>query len=210
MKDMRILGSVILLILFIVTISGCTSEGSGNSTNTNNNISAGQVVKDIMPSVIQYNGSKGADQDNIPIKGKLLYFDNSYYSSQYGSNMSSVNSYVDNSDDMYVTSKTLAEIAPETLLNSSFDPNTKITIFVVVNQEKEYVGTWQFSSGGTLPGYRHISDVIVAYWPEKTIAGWHRIDGNSPDSETMASENTVEIAGGDNINEWIVSLPREA
>ena len=207
---MTILGFTLLLILFIVTISGCTSEGSGNSTNISNNISAGQVVTDIMPLVTQYNGSKGVDQDNIPIKGKVLYFDNSFYSSQYGTNMSSVDSYVDNSDDMYVNGKTLAEIAPETLLNSSFDPNTKVTLFVVVNQEKEYVGTWKFTSGGTVPGYRYISDVIVAYWPEKTIAGWHRIEGNSPDSETMASENTIEIAGGDNINEWIVSLPREA
>lgn len=94
----------------------------------------------------------------------------------------------------------------------SYDANetpSQLTIFFI-NQTEQEVGTYRMESGKTLKGYKTETTLVMIYWPEKKVVGKYVIQGDRPNSTTVAPSNAVRISGGtDNLLKWITGLPRQ-
>lgn len=71
--------------------------------------------------------------------------------------------------------------------------------------QRQYVG-----SDDVVTAYQNYVDVIVIYWPEMKIAGWHRIIG--PPVPDTGSAGGGDIYGDRvtslDVDDWISSLPK--
>jgi hypothetical protein len=212
-KLKKISWKLIVLLILVVATSGCGSNGPDED------ISAGEVYNESYPVIINYDTSKHEDTPKIPIKGKVLFFDQDYLLElQYLSDNENVATPLNpqkidlhkaflSSESLFSDSSgtSLKDRYPNTFLDiDEFPRNTTITFFVPVKVERVYVGNW----GENTKGYRLITDVLVLYWPEKEIAGWHRVYGLNPKTfELVISTPPSEIYGDNQVDEWILSLP---
>jgi hypothetical protein len=199
------LGLIAVLVL-VVAVSGCGFDDG---------ISASEVYNESYPVIINYDTSKHEDTPIIPIKGKVLLLDLEYLleSPDSSDNITAVDpqkidpSLFSSSESLFYTSTStsLQDKYPNTFLDpNKFPRNTTITFFVPVKVQKVYMGNW----GENIKGYRLITDVVVLYWPEKEIAGWHRVQGLPPQNlELFISIPPTEIYGDNQVDEWILSLP---
>jgi hypothetical protein len=91
----------------------------------------------------------------------------------------------------------------------TYPVDVNATIFLEMNSGSDYVGQWVYqSSGEVVSGYKPYVDVVVVYWPEMKVAGWHRLYGSSPDVETTGYGGDIQGDGPD-IEAWINSLPKK-
>jgi len=201
------LGLIAVLVLVVGT-SGCLFDGSDDE------ISASVVYEESYPVIINYDTSKQEDTPIIPIKGKVLVLDLEYLlESDPSDNITAVDpekvdpSSFSSSESLFYSSTgtSLKDEYPSTFLDpNKFPCNITITFFVPVKVQKVYMGNW----GENIRGYRLITDVVVLYWPEKEIAGWHRVHGLAPRNlELFISIPPTEIYGDSQVDEWILSLP---
>ncbi len=93
---------------------------------------------------------------------------------------------------------------------SSFPTYSNVTIFLKLGggqiNQGEYVYT---DTGEVVNAYQYYEDVVVIYWPEMKIAGWHRIMGTPVPDRTYGYGGDIY---GDpvttyNVTTWIDSLP---
>lgn len=210
---------LIAVLVLVVAVSGCGFDGPDGD------LSASVVYNESYPVIINYYTSKHEDTPIIPIKGKVLLLDLGYLlespdSSVLESQESSINENItvvnpqkvdpttfSSSESLFYSSTgtSLKDEYPHTLLDpNKFPRNTTITFFVPVKVQKVYMGNW----GENIKGYRLITDVVVLYWPEKEIAGWHRVYGLPLQNlELFISIPPTEIYGDSQVEEWILSLP---
>jgi hypothetical protein len=196
---------LIALLVLVVAVSGCGSD---------DDLSASVVYNESHPVITSYDTSKHEDTPLIPIKGKVLLLDLEYLlESSDNENITTVDpektdpTSFSSSESLFYnsTGTSLKDVYPNTFLDpNKFPRNTTITFFVPVKVQKVYVGNW----GENIKGYRLITDVVVLYWPEKEIAGWHRVYGSPPNTlELFFSIPPTEIYGDSQVDEWILSLP---
>jgi hypothetical protein len=196
---------LIAALVLVMAVSGCVFD---------DNISASVVYNESHPVITNYDTSKHEDTPIIPIKGKVLVLDLEYLlESSVNENITTVDpkkiepTPFSSSESLFYnsTGTSLKDEHPNTFIDpNKFPRNTTITFFVPVKVQKVYMGNW----GENIKGYRLITDVVVLYWPEKEIAGWHRVYGSPPQSlELFISIPPTEIYGDSQVDEWILSLP---
>ncbi|MBI5680553.1 MAG: hypothetical protein HZC47_06665 [Methanobacterium sp.] len=177
-----------MLILSVLTISGCSSSDDKFSKDR----SSPDFIDQLVPIALEYNKSKGPDNSNIPIKGKLYFWD-----------MTNNGPFTPNNFDKI-----------ENTVTYNINESDQITVFMIVNVKKKSLGNYQSYIKGvpetskTVTGYRYYTDIIVMYWPEKTVVGWHRVTGADPTGENYIQGDAGIVYGYDLIYEWISSLPR--
>lgn len=91
--------------------------------------------------------------------------------------------------------------------------NQNLTIVMPINSGTSSQGQWTGeTSGNTITGYQDYQDVIVIYWPEMKIAGWHRIYGPTIPDNTVVAVGETAIYGNpvndSTIEQWIASQPK--
>jgi hypothetical protein len=81
-----------------------------------------------------------------------------------------------------------------------------ITIFAVIGERLEKIGTYEISRQ---PAYREYVDICVVYWPEQKVVGLYWVVSKEPPSVRQV-EYTPEY-GDPNvpIADWIAALPKE-
>jgi hypothetical protein len=105
--------------------------------------------------------------------------------------------------DMRADSRSGAHgMLPGTLKAASID--RPITVFMVMGQRDEKVGTYSISGQ---PAYRQYMDVAVAYWPEKKPVGFHSVVSREPRSSRPVQQTPEYGDPNEPIARWIASLP---
>lgn len=95
-----------------------------------------------------------------------------------------------------------------TQLMDSYHLDSNATIFIELGNGKQYVGKWVYrGTGQVVSGYKLYKDILVIYWPEMRVAGWHRVYGSAP-PETATGEYTYITGDDPDIDAWINSLPK--
>jgi hypothetical protein len=85
------------------------------------------------------------------------------------------------------------------------DRDRPITVFMVVGERKEKVGTYSISGQ---PAYRQYVDVAVVLWPDKKPIGFHTVVSREP-KLSRPVQDTAEYGDRDEaIANWIMSLRR--
>lgn len=155
------------------------------SADINDNMLNGLLT----PLINSYNNTKGAQTDNIKIQGQVKEIKGPF-----------------TGDLLDLT------IFPDNNLNETAYPmNTNLTLIVPMDTGSINQGDRQYQdSGDIVSAYQNYLDVMVVYWPDMKVAGWHRIMG------TAVPDNGYSGGGdiyGDNVNDsdvnsWINSLPK--
>ncbi len=148
--------------------------------NQNLNITS-NVVNDILQSLVtSYNQTKNSSSDSIPIQGPVV----GEYSSSEALSLDSDNP-------------------------TNFPLNTNLTIVMPMDTGNTLQGQWtDQSTGMTVNGYQSYLDVVVIYWPEMKIAGWHRITGPPiPDTIDEGSDSDIygDPVSDSSVEQWINS-----
>jgi len=95
---------------------------------------------------------------------------------------------------------------------SSFPVYSNVTIFLKLGEGKINQGAYIYpSTGEIVNAWQYYEDVVVIYWPEMKIAGWHRIMGTAVPPSTYGFGGDIY---GDqvtihNVTTWIDSLPHD-
>jgi hypothetical protein len=155
----------------------------------NVNVTTNVLTNILKPIVITYNQSKSSSLDSIPIQGHVV--------GEY----------------------TPARLSVPTTINDSygnifqyFPLNTNLTIVMDLDSGYTNVGQWTDQSNGvTVNGYQSYLNVVVIYWPEMKIAGYHSFTGPSiPDTLNQYGNGDIY---GDQVNDstvtdWIAAQPK--
>ena len=96
--------------------------------------------------------------------------------------------------------------------NKTFNLNSNLTIVMEMDTGNTLQGQWVGqTSGDTVDGYQSYLEVVVIYWPEMKIVGWHNFTGPPiPDSTEMTTgENIVgDQVDPSTVEQWINSQPK--
>jgi len=80
-----------------------------------------------------------------------------------------------------------------------------ITVFMIIGERKEQVGTYSISHE---PAYRQYVDIAVAYWPEKTAVGMSSVVSKEPRASRPVQNQPEYGDPAESIANWIAGLPR--
>lgn len=92
---------------------------------------------------------------------------------------------------------------PSELRASSQD--SRITVFRVLSEEKDYMGTYSKSDKDA---YRLIIRVSVAHWPDNVPLGVYTITSDAPERRPVRQTRQLGQLTGDPIADWIQTLNR--
>lgn len=93
---------------------------------------------------------------------------------------------------------------------TSFPANSNVTIILKMDDGEINQGERQYQkSGDVVTAWQYYEDVVVIYWPEMKIAGWHRIKGGAVAESGYGSGGDIygDPVTNSNITDWINSLP---
>lgn len=179
--------TVIGVLIFVVFCFGCISENNSYDQENITNISS--AIKEIKPQILEYYNTQ-PETSNITIKGRPQIIDDKILNGT-----SDLSGYRD--DYVYL--------------------NDERTFFIFIKNTNKNIGTKRYINGGQnidVTFYQPIIDIVVVYWPEKKIVGWHRIYGNSTIPDSIES-NHAPLGGNSKETRildidaygWIHSLP---
>jgi len=169
----------------ILFLSGCITGNSGSKENIVS------LLEEIQPQIINHYKTE-PETKSIIIKGRPQIIDK------------------DEINDP-------SNIDPSDHSSDFVDLNDERTLFILINNTTRYIGTQTYIRDGqyiNVNFYQTIDDVVVVYWPEKRIVGWHRVYGNSTIPKTIETtigavinpQTEKRILDGGLYN-WIYSLP---
>lgn len=95
-------------------------------------------------------------------------------------------------------------------LKNSFPVYSNVTIFLKLGGGEINQGEYVYpSTGEVVNAYQYYEDVVVIYWPEMKIAGWHRIMGTPVPDRTYGFGGDIygDPVTTHNVTTWIDSLP---
>ena len=91
-----------------------------------------------------------------------------------------------------------------------FPVNSNVTIFLKMDEGTINQGERVYEkSGDVVTAWQYYEDVLVIYWPEMKIAGWHRIKGGAVPTTGYGSGGDIygDPVYSSNVTDWINSLP---
>ncbi|MBI5680108.1 MAG: hypothetical protein HZC47_04355 [Methanobacterium sp.] len=163
---------ILLLVLGVISISGCGD--SGNSSSVNSKALTTQDYNTlILPNVIEYNKTKGEQLRNFTPQGTVI---------ELGMGELGKTNSTPNGRDLNITN----------------DRSKQLTLIIRVNQYENHLGKKTYSGYGydtngniktrTYDVYQQVLDYVVVYWPENKIIGWFR--ASEPDRQEMTYTET--------------------
>lgn len=174
-------------VVMVLFLSGCIEL-----VDNSNKGDISSVLTELQPQIVEYYKTQ-PQSDSFTIKGRpqLIQKDQLY-------NPSSID-YSDHTDDFT-------------------DLTDERTLFIRIENTTKNIGTQTYSRNGQtmdVTFYQPVDDVVVVYWPEKKIVGWHRVYGNSNIPETY-NVSGPDLGGNlknqvykydSQLYSWIISLP---
>ncbi len=115
------------------------------------------------------------------------------------------------SDTMKIQGEVTGDYSPSSLsAPSTFPVNTNLTIFLKMGTGYTNQGQRQYDNGDVVSAYQSYLDVMVIYWPEMKIVGWHRIMGPPVPDTGYAGGGDIywDQVNDSTVEQWIASQPK--